>query len=405
MIVGAGIGGLTLALQLHRAGIDCRIVEAVDEIAGIGVGINVLPHAMRILAELDVDTALAGAGVVTRESVFFNRFGQLVHREPCGTLAGFDHPQVSIHRGDLQKVLLDAVLDRLGPDRVRTGHRCVGLTQDESGVDVQVETAGGRRSFRADVLVGCDGIHSVVRKRLYPDEGAPVYSGINMWRGTTRGKPFLSGASMVRAGWFTTGKLVVYPIREDVDADGNQLINWVVEIETPRHVTRDWNRRGELADFADAFADWRFDWLDVPAMFRSSETILEYPMVDQEPLERWSFGRVTLLGDAAHPMVPRGSNGAGQAIVDSKVLSQALAAATDPAAALAAYEAERLPATAEVVRMNRTNPPDAILREVWQRTGDRPFTRIEDVISRNELAEIADRYRRVTGATRPGGGT
>ena len=252
-------------------------------------------------------------------------------------------------------------------------------------------------SARADVVVACDGIHSRLRKQLHPDEGPPVYSGVNMWRGTAVHPPFLTGATMTRAGWLATGKMVAYPIRENVDDAGNQLVNWVAEIETPRHADRDWNRRGQLADFIGVFEDWHFDWLDVPAMIRSSGEILEYPMVDQDPLDHWTHGRLTLLGDAAHPMVPRGSNGAGQAILDARVLRNALAGIADPAAALRAYEAARLPVTAKVVLTNRATPPDAILREVWLRTGDRPFTRIEDVVDVSELRGISERYKDVAG--------
>jgi 2-polyprenyl-6-methoxyphenol hydroxylase-like FAD-dependent oxidoreductase len=250
------------------------------------------------------------------------------------------------------------------------------------------------------VLVGCDGIHSRIRKQLHPEEGEPLYSGINMWRGVTRWPAFLSGASMVRAGWLATGKMVIYPIRNRIDAGGRQLVNWVAEVETPRHVARDWNRRGELGDFLRAFEDWHFPWLDVPAFLRAADSILEFPMVDQDPLSSWTEGRVTLLGDAAHPMVPRGSNGAGQAILDARVLAAELSSRRDPCDALAAYEAQRLPATSNVVRMNRQNPPDAILREVYLRSGDKPFERIEDVISETELRAISDRYKQVAGYDR-----
>jgi 2-polyprenyl-6-methoxyphenol hydroxylase-like FAD-dependent oxidoreductase len=258
-------------------------------------------------------------------------------------------------------------------------------------------------SQRADAVIACDGLHSAVRKELHPHEGAPLYSGVNMWRGVTRWPPILTGASMIRAGWLARGKMVIYPIREHVDGDGRQLVNWVAELETPKHLARDWNRRGDIDDFIDAFADWHFDWLDVPAFIRASDAILEFPMVDQDPLPFWTQGRITLLGDAAHPMYPRGSNGAGQAILDARALADALAAHDDPRAALAAYEAQRLPVTAEIVLANRTNPPDAILREVVERTGDRPFGRIEDVIGADELARMSDRYKRVTGALRPAG--
>ena len=399
-IIGAGIGGLTLALELHDAGLDCEIYEAAPQLRPIGVGINVLPHATKILARLGVEARLAAVGVATRESAFFNRFGQLIYTEPAGRLAGYEHPQFSIHRGDLQDVLLSAVTDRLGPGRLSLDHTCTGVSQDEDGATLTFRSTATDvplRPARADVVVACDGIHSRLRKQLHPDEGPPVYSGVNMWRGTVIHPPFLTGASMTRAGWLTTGKLVVYPIRDNVDGAGNQLVNWVAEIETPRHADRDWNRRGQIGDFIGPFEDWHFGWLDVPAMIRASGEILEYPMVDQDPLDHWTDRRLTLLGDAAHPMVPRGSNGAGQAILDARALRSALASTADPAGALRAYEAARLPATARVVRTNRATPPDAILREVWLRTGDRPFTRIEDVISVDELGEISQRYKDIAG--------
>jgi 5-methylphenazine-1-carboxylate 1-monooxygenase len=241
--------------------------------------------------------------------------------------------------------------------------------------------------------IGCDGIHSVIRKQLYPDEGEPHYTGVNMWRGVTRWKPILSGASMVRAGWLATGKLVHYPIRNNVDAEGRQLVNWLWEIETPQYKRWDWNRAAKVEDFIDGLQGWRFDWLDVPAFMRAAELVLEYPMVDKDPLPAWSFGGVTLLGDAAHPMVPRGSNGAGQAILDARALAECLQEGKD----LKAYEDQRLAPTARIVLENRRNPPDAILREVFERTGDRPFERIDDVISAQELAALSERYKQVAG--------
>ena len=403
-IVGGGIGGLTLALFLHRANIDCRVFELAPSIGEIGVGINVLPQASEALAQLGLEEALTRAAVLTREAAFFNRFGQLIHREPLGRDAGYAHPQYSIHRGELQRVLLDAVRRRIGPERIETGRTCVHVTQDDGSTTVHFrDTASGADlpPRRADAVVACDGLHSIVRKQLHPAEGPPRYSGVNMWRGVSVWEPILGGAAMIRAGWLATGKMVIYPIRDDVDGAHRQLVNWVAELETPLHHKRDWSRAGNIGDFIHAFEDWHFDWLDVPAFIRRAATVLEFPMVDQDPLPWWSQGRITLLGDAAHPMYPRGSNGAGQAILDARTLADALAVDGDVVRAFAAYEAQRLLRTSEVVRLNRTNPPDAILREVYERTGDRPFTRIEDVITRDELVAITESYKRATGgATR-----
>jgi 2-polyprenyl-6-methoxyphenol hydroxylase-like FAD-dependent oxidoreductase len=400
VIVGAGIGGLTLGLMLHKAGIACRIFEAAPQIKPLGVGINLLPHASREMTELGLEAALTKVAITTTDISYYNRHGQFIYSDPSGRFGGYDYPQYSIHRGDLQRVLLDAFIERVGADRVFTGHSVVRVESDATGATAHFvdPTGAALPPQRGDIVVGAEGIHSVIRKQFYPNEGPPRYSGINMWRGLTRWKPFLTGASMVRIGWLDTAKVLVYPIRDNIDADGNQLINWVCDIETPKYkAQRDWNRPGELSDFIHAVEDWHFDWLDVPALFRASELILEYPMVDQDPLPRWSFDRVTLLGDAAHPMLPRGANGGAQSILDGRAFTDNLLKHKEPVAALKAYEAERLPPTAKIVLTNRKDPPDSILREVHRRTGDKPFRHIDDVISPAELAALNDGYKRVAG--------
>jgi 5-methylphenazine-1-carboxylate 1-monooxygenase len=398
VIIGAGIGGLTLGLMLHRARIPCRIFEAASELKPLGVGINVLPHASRELCELGLEDALTRVAVITREFRFYNRFGQYIYSEPAGRYAGYEFPQFSIHRGDLQKVLLDAFVSRAGADHVVTGWRCTRVDA-ETGVSQFESSATGQplEAQRGDVVVSCEGIHSLVRKQLYPEEGAPKYAGINMWRGVTRWPRILTGASMIRIGWHKPAKLLLYPIRDSIDAEGRQLVNWVIDIETPEYEKNDWNRPGRLEDFIDILEDWRFEWLDVPQFIRSADVILEYPMVDQDPLPRWSHGRLTLLGDAAHPMYPRGANGAAQAILDARCLADVLRDHADGVTALKTYEAERLPATSEVVLANRRAPPDKILQEVYRRTGDKPFTNIDDVISREELSALSESYKRVAG--------
>jgi len=398
IIIGAGIGGLTLGLMLHRAGIPCRIYESTQELKAVGVGISVLPHASRELVGLGLEEALANVAVTTREFCFYNRYGQFIYREPAGRYAGYEYPMFSIHRGDLQMVLLDAFIKRAGADRVITGWRCTGVDA-EAGTAHFVDAASGAAlpSQQGRAVIDCEGIHSVVRKQLYPDEGPPKYAGINMWRGVTRWKPIASGASMMRIGWHHPAKVLLYPIRNNIDAEGRQLFNWVIDIETPEYQKNDWNRPGNLDDFMHTIADWHFDWLDVPEFIRSADRIFEYPMVDQDPLPRWSFGKLTLLGDAAHPMYPRGANGAAQAILDARALSDALKDNADPVSALKIYEDQRLPATREVVLTNRRAPPDRILQEVFKRTGDKPFRHINDVISPEELAAMSESYKRVAG--------
>lgn len=402
MIVGGGIGGLTLALELDRLGLRSRVYESVREPAPVGVGITVLPHATRVLWDLGLEEALLARAVVTQESLYYNRFGQFVYREEVGRGSGLQWPQLSIHRADLYQVLLDAAVERLGPDRIRFGHHLLRAWDDGERAYGEFSLRDGAapaRTESADAVIGADGIHSRLRRQLYPAEGEPLYQGINMWRGVTWWPPFLSGATMLRVGWYSSGKLTIYPCRPAGD-DGRQLMNWIAAVHTPRHLDRDWGRRGRLEDFLPTFAAWHLDFLDVPAVLEAAEEVLEYPMVDQEPLPRWTFGRLTLLGDAAHPMVPRGSNGAGQAIVDGRVLAESLAAAGSVEEGLQAYEAVRRPATTAVVYRNRADPPDAILREVCERTGDRPFEDLDSVITPAELQALSEGYRHATGYSR-----
>ena len=397
LIIGGGIGGLTLALSLHQAGIACRVFEAAPGIKPLGVGVNLLPHGMRELTELGLQEKLARVAVETRELCFYNRFGQFIFKEARGRQAGYEWPQFSIHRADLHQVLLDEVRERLGNDAVILNMKCISLLEQQDKVKANFENGA---SVEGCCVIGCDGIHSVVRKQLFPGEGPPAYKGINMWRGVTRMKPFLTGASMAVAGWLEVGKMVIYPIRKQLDADGNQLVNWVAEIQSPRNVMQDWNLGGKIEDFYPTFKDWRFDWLDCAAMIRGAEQVLEYPMVDRDPLPHWTRGRITLLGDAAHPMYPRGSNGAGQAILDARTLTGCLVRNSDREKALKEYEQTRLKAANDLVLMNRANPPDAILREVWRRSGDKPFARIEDVISNAEMVSLSEAYKKVAGFER-----
>src|ERR1051325_2780040 len=398
-IIGGGIAGLSLALNLHRHGIACRVYERAPEVKELGVGITLLPHAMREFAALGVDKALYDAGIEIRESTFFNRFGQLIYKEPRGKFGGYQQPEVSIHRGRLHMILYRAACERLGPDRVLTDHDCVGIAQDADGVTISFKAFSSgktRAPVRASVAIGCDGINSVVRRQFYPNDKV-AFAGINTWRGVTRRKPILGGRTYMRIGSILTGKIVVYPIIDDIDQDGNQLINWMAEIKRDTFDQNDWNKPGDLGDFLPIYRDYRFDWLDVAALIRDADQILEYPMVDKDPIERWTFGRVTLAGDAAHPMYPRGSNGAAQGAIDARVLAECLLANADPRGALLAYEAERVPATAKVVRTNREHPPDFINIKVEELVGDRPFEKLDDYITQNELRALSEYYKRIAG--------
>src|SRR5215469_14176411 len=369
-IIGGGIAGLSLALNLHRHGIACRVYERAPEVKELGVGITLLPHAMREFAALGLDEALFDAGIEIRESAFFNRFGQLIYKEPRGKFGGYQYPEVSIHRGRLHMVLYKAACEKLGRDRVLTDHDCIGIEQDDNGVTIafrQFSSGTARAPVRARAAIGCDGINSVVRKQFYPDDRV-AFAGINTWRGVTRRKPIIGGRTYMRVGSIFTGKMVIYPIIDDVDADGNQLINWMAEIQQDTVGQNDWNKSGRVEDVLPIYKDWTYDWLDVAEMIRTADTILEYPMVDKDPVGRWTFDRVTFTGDAAHPMYPRGSNGSAQAMIDTRTLADCLARESDPLAALKAYEAARLGPTSKVVRTNREQPPDFINIKVEELT-------------------------------------
>lgn len=393
-VVGGGIAGLAFALGLHRRGLSCEVYEGAPEVKELGVGITLLPHAMRELDALGLLAELEAVGIENRESVFFNRWGQYVYSEARGRHAGYDLPELGIHRGKLHGVLWRAAQQRLGSGRLHTGHRCVGIGPNEHGATLRFDNG---TAVQADVVVACDGVNSAVRRHFHPDDRV-CYAGINTWRGVTVHKPILTGKSYIRIGSVDTGKMVIYPIIDNVDGQGNQLINWVAEIRDPAARMNDWNKPGRSEDILPVFDSWRYDWLDVPALIAGSQQIFEYPMVDKDPLARWSFGRVTLMGDAAHPMYPRGSNGSAQALIDARTLADELAdAPDDPEGALQRYQAARLPATARVVETNRTLPPDFIIMKADELSGGRPFERIDDLISQDELRAISDNYKKIAG--------
>jgi len=399
-IVGGGVGGLALALHLHSRGIVCHVFEAVAEVRELGVGITLLPHAMRELAALGIQPELEAAGIENYESAFFNRHGQFIYSELRGRHAGYALPEVGIHRGKLHKILWDAALQRLGADRVHTGHRFASLQQGDSNVTLVFTDAQGqpRPEVRCGVVVAADGVNSAIRRVFYPHEKV-AFNGINTWRGVTRHKPILTGKSYMRVGSIDTGKMVIYPIADNIDGQGTQLINWVAEIGLQSESPNDWNRQGRLEDVLPLFKDWTFDWLNVPELIAKADSILEYPMVDKDPIAQWTFGRVTLLGDAAHPMYPRGSNGSAQALVDARTLADELArtAAGDRVPALHHYEAVRRPLTTQVVLTNRSTPPDFINIKVDELTQGQPFRHIDDVISQAELRQISDNYKKIAG--------
>jgi 2-polyprenyl-6-methoxyphenol hydroxylase-like FAD-dependent oxidoreductase len=393
IIAGGGIGGLATALSLHAAGIsDVLVAEATQEIGPLGVGINLLPHAVRELTELGLADRLAEIGVATAELAYFNRQGQAIWSEPRGLGAGYHWPQYSVHRGKLQMLLLAAVRERLGHDAVRTGLRLTGFTGSQDSV---VADFSGERVY-CDLLIGADGIHSSTRALMYPDEGPPPWNGLVLWRGIARGDPYLTGRSMIMAG-DGVEKFVAYPISEP-DADGTVLINWIAErpLDVAVDGLGDWNRRVDVAEFLPHFTEWKFDWLNVPEIIAGTQAAYRYPMVDREPLPRWTRGRVTLVGDAAHAMYPIGSNGASQAILDARVLAHALVTHSDPDKALIDYEDQRRPPTTAIQLANREMGPEVVLKIASERA-PHGFHDIEQVVPLTERQEIAMRYKRTAG--------
>jgi 2-polyprenyl-6-methoxyphenol hydroxylase-like FAD-dependent oxidoreductase len=393
---------MALALSLHDAGIgDVDVYESASSVRELGVGINVLPHATRELTELGLLDDLTSVAIPTEQLVYYSKHGQEVWSEPRGIAAGYRWPQLSIHRGELLGLLHRAVLDRLSPERVHTGHHLARFRQDTDRVWAEfVDRSSGaaRAVVDVDVLVGSDGIHSAARQQLVPNEDPPTWNGVTMWRAVTESEPFLSGRTMIMAG-HPDRQIVVYPISGRHQPVGRALINWVTGIKNAPDQpmpTQDWEHTAARGLVLDAFGSFVFDFLDIPALIRAASTIYQYPMVDRDPLPTWNFGRVTLLGDAAHPMHPVGSNGASQAIIDARVLARELALKPSVPEAIAVYDQLRRPPTAEIVLANRQGGPERCLELVEQRAPN-GFTNLDSVISHRELEEISNRYQRTAG--------
>lgn len=399
LIAGGGIAGMALGLTCHQIGAPFKIFESVSEIRPLGVGINLQPSAVRELYDLGLEHRLDQIGTRTRDYGMYSKKGNHIWTEPRGLWAGYKWPQYSVHRGQLHLMLYDELIRRAGPGCVETGWSVERAeTEGEQAVLYLKNAAGETRVERGAVAIGADGIHSAIRAQMYPQEGNPVWGGAVLWRGTTRAVPFLTGASMVMVGYAGL-RFVSYPISRPDPETGEALINWIANLnyDPDDHWNReDWNREASLEDFLPRFEEFRFDWLDVPALIRAADKVFEYPMVDRDPLPRWSFGRVSLMGDAAHAAYPVGSNGAGSAIIDARKLGAAFVARGLTPAALQAYEDEMRPITEKVILTNRVAGPDSILDVVEERSGG-VFDDIEEVIPRDELAAHAANYKAVAG--------
>lgn len=426
LIAGAGIGGLSAALALHAAGhANIHVFEAAASLTtSLGVGINVQPSAVLVLRNLGLLPALAAAGVETAELNFYNRHGDAILSEPRGRRAGYAVPQFSVHRGEFQRLLLDAVRARLGADRVHLGHALHSWEEDDEGITAKfvrrvrvngVTSGGGSGSsseqqeveipsMKGAILIGADGINSTARRVLYPDEGPPRFSGRILWRGCTERAPYLTGASMIWAG-HANQKFIAYPIGRRGGSGETCLVNWIAELrvraEDDPDVTppvTDWTKAVAKDVFQGPFAGWTCGGLRmVEDLIAPTDKVFEFPMCDREPVARWSFGRMTLLGDAAHAMYPIGSNGATQAIIDAETLARCVVENEDDlVGALKKYEEIRLPPTAKIVYANRANGPDHVLQLAEERAPE-GFKSVYDVIPKEELEGVGAKYKAVAG--------
>ncbi len=397
LVIGGGIGGLVTALELNKIGIEAHVFESVADVKPLGVGINLLPHCVRCLDHLGALDRLLALGIPTDEQALYTNRGQKVWTEPRGVKAGYQWPQIAIHRGELQVALMELAREQLPHSQIHTGHHLQDFRTTSDGriaarfIDRRTGAALGEMD--GDFLIGADGIHSVVRAAFYPGEGPPRWNGAIIWRSASYAKPFLTGRTQLGIGGRQT--FITYPMSKREEDKGSGLINWAARffVDPSKGFAReDWNREGRLEDFLPRYDNWRFEFLDVPDLILKAEKVWEFPMVDRDPLPRWTYGRATLLGDAAHPMYPLGSNGASQAILDARALAQAIIDLNDIDAALARYESERRTRTADIVLRNRSGGPEVVIRMAEERAPE-GFADIEDVIPREELERISRTYK------------
>lgn len=396
LIAGGGIAGLTLGLTLHQIGVPFRIFEATAQIRPMGVGINLQPNAVRELLDLGLAEELEAIGVKTRQYGFYSKLGKTIWEEPRGLWAGYAWPQYSVHRGKLQVMLYQTLIKRAGKGCVVTGARAVGF---ETGPEAAVLRLENGDRIDGKLIIAADGIHSALRAQMYPNEGAPIWNGRVLWRATTQADAFFGGAAMAMIGHDDL-RVVAYPISNADPATNIATINWIAEKKFALEddwKKEDWNRAAEINDFLPDFLDWQFDWINVPALIRGADVVYEYPMVDRDPLPGWTSGRVTLMGDAAHPTYPVGSNGAGQAIIDARVIGARLLDHGAAPRALDSYEAEIRPIATGVGRANRAGGgPDGVLQQVEDLCGG-DFDDINTIIPDAELAAHAEKYKTLAG--------
>ncbi|USG59524.1 flavin-dependent oxidoreductase [Sneathiella marina] len=404
IIVGGGLVGLTAALALHQKGIAAQVFESVEEIKPLGVGINLLPHSVVNLSKLGLLDDLRKVAIETSSLAYFSADGKTIWKEPRGLAAGYEVPQFSIHRGDFHMILLEHARQRLGAENIKSGHHFADLSQSNENVTATfIDRKSGDEKARVtgDFLIGADGINSTLRQHYYPTEGAPKYSGQMLWRGVTEMDPFLDGRSMFMAG-HNDLKLVAYPIRKESATRGKSYINWIAERRMPSDLAErqgDWNELGLLGEFQGEFSDWDLGWLDIQELFENAISIHKFPMIDRDPLPKWSFERVTLMGDAAHAMYPNGSNGVSQGVLDALTFTDILASSSNITEALQAYERARLEPTSKIILANRQTGPEQVMQMVHE-TCSGHCGPVHSCISRTILEDVALKYKKLAGFDR-----
>lgn len=404
IIVGGGLVGLTAALALHQIGVTVQVFESVNEIKPLGVGINLLPHSVLNLSKLGLLDDIRKVAIETSSLAYYSANGKIIWKEPRGLSAGYEVPQFSIHRGDFHMILLEHARRRLGAENIKSGYHFADLVQTKKKVTatfIDRRTGDGKEQKTADFLIGADGINSTVRHHYYPSEGAPKYSGQMLWRGVTEIDPFLDGRSMFMAG-HNDLKLVAYPIKKESADRGKSYVNWIAERRIPSDLAKrqgDWNEQGLLDEFQEDFSNWDLGWLDIKAMFENAISIHKFPMIDRDPLPKWSFDRVTLMGDAAHAMYPNGSNGVSQGVLDALIFSDILSNSSDIIQSLQVYEKTRLDPTSKIILANRQTGPEQVMQMVHEtcsgRCGD-----VHTCISQEILEDISLKYKKLAGFDR-----
>lgn len=403
LIAGGGIGGLALALTLHQIGVPCTVFESTSELRPLGVGINLQPNAVRELAALGIGEAeMDAVGIAAKEWALVGLNGKDIYSEPRGKSAGYHWHQYAVHRGRFHLLLYAHVLERLGPDAVRLGQKVTGYVKQSDGSVIAQVTLGDGTVVEEHgaLLIGADGIHSSVRAQMHPDQPPIRWGGTLMWRGTAKGVPIRTGSSFVGLGTHRH-RVVIYPISAP-DENGLADINWIAE--QTYDATHDWTKMGwfrpcELTDFAHHFDGFVYDWLDLPALLARSDVAYENPMIDRDPIPTWVDGPVALIGDAAHPMYPTGSNGASQAMIDARMMGRFFVEHGVNAKALAAFDAELCGPVGQLALRNRGAGPFGLLNLVDERCGG-TFDNIDDVIPETERKQFMLAYQSAAGFAR-----